>query len=145
MKLDFRLDGGRQLLDTLAGLPKPLQTRVLRNVMREALEPIAAQVKADAPVLWGDLEEDLHIGVKLNKRQTSLNRENKKVTQLHFGTNDPAGMMNEFGTSEMPAQPFFRSAWEGGKFRALETIKSRLGEIIVRSAARHGKRKARKG
>lgn len=132
----FRLEGGRQVLDNLAELPKATQKNVLKRVLTKALEPIASNVKAKAPHLFGDLEKDLHIGVKLNKRQTALNKADKASTEVHFGTSDPAGMMNEFGNSRQAAQPFFRSEWEGGKHNALESIKRDLGSEIMAAVAR---------
>lgn len=140
----FRMDGGRQLLDVLADLPKSTQSATLRRVMKKAIEPIAENVKANAPTRYGDLEEDLKVGTKLNKRQRALNRENKGETQLHFGTVDPAGIANEFGNSHQRAQPFFRSEWEGGKAGALRTIEQELGTEIVKTAERRARRAKRK-
>lgn len=145
-KRPFTLDGGRELLDNLAALPKSTQSGVLRRVMSKALKPIADEVKRDAPERYGDLEESLIEGGKnkLNKRQRSLNKDRPKETQVHFGTADPAGIANEFGNAHQRAQPFFRSAWEGGKEGALRTIERDLGQEIVDTAARRARRQRKR-
>lgn len=144
-KQPFKLEGGRALLDTLADLPKATQQGVLRRVMNKAIEPIAANVKAKAPKLYGDLEKSLITGGKnkLNKRQRSLNRESRNETQVHFGTSDPAGIANEFGREGQAANPFFRSEWESGKDGARRTIERELGGEIVKTATRRAKRMAK--
>lgn len=143
MKQPFRLDGSRQLLDTLKQLPTTTERSILRGTLKDALKPLAKEVKANAPTLWGDLEDDLHIGTRLNRRQASLNRADKATVEVHFGTNDPAGMMNEFGNANMAAQPFFRRAWSFHQLPILNFIKSDLGTRIVKGAERIAKRRAR--
>lgn len=140
MRAPFTFSGGEEVISALKQLPKATQNNTLRRVLREAMEPIATEVKGNAPTKWGDLEESLVTGTKLNKRQSSMNRENRKVTQLHFGTSDPAGIANEFGNSHQAAQPFFRQAWESGKFRALATIGLKLADQIYAAVARRQRR-----
>ncbi len=144
-RMPFKLEGGRDLLNTLADLPKAAQQGVLRRVMTKAIEPIAKNVTAKAPKRFGDLEESMTTGGKnkLNKRQRSLNRESRNETQVHFGTADPAGIASEFGNEHQAAQPFFRSEWESGKDGARRTIERELGDEIVKTATRRAKRLAK--
>lgn len=147
MKLEFRLDGGRAVLDTLADLPKPTRRNLLMRTMRTEIEPLAAAVRAKAPYLWGDLEQGLHIGPssKLTRRQRGQDREimGPNAAVLHFGTADPAGMMNEFGLGNNPPQPFFRSEWESRKMGILRGIGQTLGSQIEAAAARRARKLAR--
>jgi hypothetical protein len=67
-----------------------------------------------------------------------MNKEGKGdfEAQLHFGTSDPAGMMNEFGNYHMEAQPFFRAEWEGRKYKIIDDIGDILGPQIEAAGAR---------
>jgi HK97 gp10 family phage protein len=42
----------------------------------------------------------------------------------------------EFGTSKMPAKPFLRPAFESQKERALEVLQRKLGDAIMKTAAK---------
>lgn len=141
MKQPLRLDGAQEAIEALGKLPKTQSRTALRSVLRRAIKPIAADTKANAPYLWGDLEESLVIGTKLNRRQTALNRGDKATVEVHFGTSDPAGIAAEFGNSHQAAKPFFRAAWESGKHQALRSVSSDLGKSILRAAARLARRK----
>ena len=143
-KQQFSLDGGNELIDTLGALPLTVQKPILRRAARASLEPLAKQVQSNAPVLFGDLEESLVIGTKLNRRQAALNRADKADVEVHFGTTDPAGFLNEYGSGRQKAQPFFRSAWEGGKLGVLARLSSLLGNEIVAGAQRWAKRGGRR-
>jgi len=144
VKQPFALDGFPEAIDNLLSLPLALQRPVLRKVMADALQPLSSAVKSASPHLYGDLERNLIIGTRLNKRQTSLNRVDKATVEVHFGTSDPAGIANEFGNNHQSANPFFRSNWEREKQPILTHIKQSLGPMIELFAARRAKRLARK-
>jgi hypothetical protein len=105
-----------------------------------------ARVKAGAPYKFGDLRENLSAGTKLTRRQASMARQfgdPRSSAEIHFGTADPAGMMNEFGLGNNPVNPFFRREWEGSKSGILASIGRTLGDQITAAGVRAAKRRAR--
>lgn len=116
------------------------------RTLRTVIKPMASAVTAAAPYYFGDLQENLSTGVKLTRRQARMNKEGKGdfEAQLHFGTSDPAGMMNEFGNVNMEAQPFFRAEWEGRKYKMIDDIGNILGPQIEAAGVRLHKKNGRK-
>lgn len=149
----FKLEGGRELIQTLGELTKPTQRAMLMRNLRRAIKPLAEAVKAAAPYDWGDLQENLIVGTRLVKRQREMNLFGGKspagfgfkdaTAELHFGTADPAGLMNEFGLGNNPVNPFFRPHWEGMKYSIRDEIAKTLGDDIVNAGVRAAKRRAR--
>jgi HK97 gp10 family phage protein len=52
-------------------------------------------------------------------------------------------IVQEFGSSKMPAHPYMRPAWDARKNEALDIIKRELGPEIERTATRLAKKKAK--
>ena len=117
------------------------------RTLRREIKPLADAVKAKAPYQFGDLEGNLFIGTRLTKRQRAMSRELLKpsTAELHFGTADPAGFLNEFalGPHNKDAIPFFRPEWEGRKRAIRDAIGKSLGDEIVAAGVRAARRRAR--
>lgn len=172
MALKVRVEGLADLERALRGLPKATGKTVLRRTLVSAADPILKAAVANAPELTGDLKIGLGSGSKLTARQkraagkaatfVQVAGDGKKSyrsgpstgVEMHVGpattarfrrAPDPAGLLNEFGTVNMPAQPFMRPAWDGNKQAALETIKTQLGDEITKAAARLAKKLAKGG
>lgn len=134
------------MLQALATLPNSVQNAFLRGMLRKALKPLAVAVKSKTPVKFGDLKSREIIGTKLTKRQASFNRGEDRVgnIEVHFGTADPAGQMDEFGNSRQQARPFFRPEWEARKGGILAQIEAELGAHIILSMQRRVDRRLAK-
>lgn len=145
----FNLEGRDALYATFAELPRTTQRNVLLRTLKAQTAKLAPIVQRGAPVLYGDLAESLIEGEhrSLTRRQKRMEKRGagKFEATVHFGTADPAGFLNEFGTSEMPAQPFFRQVWEAEKYNMLRGIEQDLGPQIVAAAERIARKNARKG
>lgn len=142
MKADFKLEGAEELLANLRKLTNATKRNQLRGVLKDAIAPLAQAVKARAPKRYGDLEKNLIVGTKLTKRQRS--DATKSEVQIHFGTADPAGMMEEFQLAHnQSSTPFFRPEWEGQKRSILDFIGREMGMRIQRAADRADRKKAR--
>jgi hypothetical protein len=144
----FRLDGAEELIKTFGELTRPTQRNALLRTAKEAIEPLAAAVKARAPYEWGDLDENLLVGTRLTRRQASMARsfgDKRSQVEVHFGTADPAGMMNEFqlGPHNKNSAPFFTPEWEGRKYKMRDDVGRILGEQIVSAGVRAARRRAR--
>lgn len=138
---------GLQALDKALGqLPKSTAKSVLRNVLKDAGEPIARAARRNAPVGEDhNLQESIDVSTKLSKRQKTLHKEagGKAFQEMFVGTNDPAGVQQEFGNQNHPAQPFMRPAWDAEQGTALEIIANSLWTEIESAAQRLARRKAK--
>lgn len=154
MAASVKIEGLRELEASLAQLPKATGRNTLRRVLKLAAEPIKEAARAKAPVdtdpasspgrAPGTLRDSIIVGTKLTKRQArDAKKETKAFSEIHVGTSDPAGVLQEFGTFKEPAQPFMRPAWEGNKDNALKIIGDQLGTEIEKSAARLARKAAR--
>jgi HK97 gp10 family phage protein len=140
------VDGLKELDKALGQLPKATAKSVLRRVLKDAGEPIARAARRNAPI--GDthhLQESIDVSTKLSKRQRALHKEagGKAFQEMFVGTNDPAGVQQEFGNENHGAQPFMRPAWDSEQDKALEIIANQLWTEIKAGAKRVAKSKAR--
>lgn len=152
---------GLKELDIALGLlgSKTLAKGVLRRIGLKALEPFVEDVQRLAPIdedpaitpkrAPGTLRRSYHAGTQLNKNQAKMaRREGKSFTEVYAGTNDPVGVLVEFGTGErvskktgkssgsMPPQPHARPAWAGAQSQVIETIAKDMMEEIDKTADR---------
>ncbi|MGE4339152.1 MAG: HK97-gp10 family putative phage morphogenesis protein [Pigmentiphaga sp.] len=72
--------------------------------------------------------------------------------EIHVGPAEPQAnkrrnaikrIVQEFGSSTQPGQPYMRPAWDANKGRALEIIKADLAAEVDKAAKRYAKRLAR--
>ena len=138
------MEGSERLYKVFAELPRATQRNVLLRTLKEVIEPLANAVANKAPYLTGYLSAHQFIGPDrmLTRRQRRMEREERGdfVAKVHFGTADPAGMMNEFGNAHQAAQPYFRQEWEARRMGMVTDIGDRLGPEIEAAAARIAKR-----
>jgi HK97 gp10 family phage protein len=121
---------------------KLARSKVLIPAVREALKPVLAQARANAPKDSGDLTKSLVIEAR---RPTSRDRRSKYITKTDtviaavttasgkklakMGIkSDARAIAQEFGTANHPAQPYLRPALESN---AQATV-TKLGEILAR-------------
>lgn len=147
-KTTVHVEGLRELDAALGELPKATGKNVLRRVLRKAAQPIADQAQAKAPIQTGALQISIGVGTKLTRRQSRLHRkmfrDDKASVEMFVGAGGLAqATQQEFGNENHGPQPFMRPAWDGNKDRALEIIKSDLGEEIMKAAKRLAKKQAR--
>lgn len=147
-----KLEGFRELEAALAQLPKATGKNVLRRVAKGALEPMADVASARAPSRSGKLA----YSISVSQKPTARARWNKGKYRVKASTGivmamGPArfgGVLNyatfdEFGTVDTPAFGFMRSAWDGGAYRALEYVKTNLGDEISKAAAKLARKRAK--
>lgn len=150
MKTTVRVDGLRELDAMLGELPKATARGVLRRVGIKALQPMAEAARSLAPddpnTPDPDLESSITVGTKLNKTQASQNRkrEDKSFAEVFMGTNDRAGVLQEFGTVHHGPQPFMRPAFSQHAEGTIKIVAAELGDEITKTVARRAKRAAAK-
>jgi len=147
MGISIKLEGIGEVDKALKALEmefgdKMAQSKVLVPAVREALKPVLAQAKANAPKDSGDLEKSLIIEAR---RPTRRDRRSKYVTQsdtviaavttasgkklAKMGIkSDARAIAQEFGTAHNPAQPYLRTALESNA----QTTVNNLAGILAR-------------
>ncbi|MDE3797598.1 HK97 gp10 family phage protein [Sinorhizobium meliloti] len=142
-KKPVRIEGLRELDRALGELPKATAQGVLREVLKDAGEPIARSARRLAPRDEYHLHDSIDVSTRLNKRQRTLHRKETSPAfqEMFVGTNNPAGVQQEFGNSRHLAQPFMRPAWDAEKANTLDLIANSLWGRIS-AAARRLSRKA---
>lgn len=154
MKTTIRVEGLRALDEALGELAaeygKASGKAVLRRVADKALQPMAETARSLAPddpeTQTQDLKASITVGGKLNKTQAKLARkdQNKALVTRYMGTNDPAGVQQEFGNVNHGPQAFMRPAFDSHAAGAVKIVATELGPEIERTAARLAKRRAAK-
>ena len=145
-KTTVKIEGLRELDRALGQLPKAVAKSMGRQVLRDAAEPMARAARQLAPRDEYHLYESIDVSTRLNRRQRAMHRETAAETfsEMFVGTNNPAGVQQEFGNERHAAQPFMRPAWDAEKMPTLERISNSLWLRIEQAAARVA-RKAAKG
>lgn len=145
-KTTVKIEGLRDLDRALGQLPKATAKAAMRKVLREAAEPMARTMRQLAPRDEWHLYESIDVSTKLNRRQRGLHKQEPSpaFAEMFVGTNNPAGVQQEFGNDRHPAQPFMRPAWDSEKMNVLDGISVRLWGEIEKAAQRLA-RKAAKG
>lgn len=147
MKVKVKVEGLRDF-ERVLGEIESRATRVntARRALKAAGEPILRAFQGATVVASGQLLESERMGARLNRRQARLNRADKMPVELHIGTNDPAGVQQEFGNAHQRAAPALRPAWDshGGEI-GLRRIGQSLADEVVKTKARAARKAARKG
>lgn len=140
-----KIEGLRELDRALGQLPKATAKAALRQVLKDAAEPMAQAARAAAPRDEYHLFESIDVSTRLSRRQRGLHRsqETPSFQEMFVGTNNPAGVQQEFGNERHVAQPFLRPAWDAQKQPTLERISNSLWLRISQAAQRLAKRAAR--
>lgn len=134
-----KIEGLREVDAALGQLGKATGRNVMRRVAIKRLQPIADEMKANAPVDQSDLRDSIIVTTKNPKR----NRKRSEV-EAHAGPGrHPQAHLQEFGTAHHAPQPFARPAWDGGKDALLEGITDDFWTEIEKAAARQAKKAAR--
>jgi HK97 gp10 family phage protein len=149
MKTTVSISGLRELDAALGELPKATGRAVLRRIGIRAFAPVIATAKQLVPVDKGELRDSLKVATKLSRRQQQKHAravaEGKASVMLYAGaTSLPHAHLVEYGTANMPPQPFMRPAWDQEKDGVLATIKAELGGEIEKAARRLAVRAARR-
>jgi len=135
MMMQFKMDGFMQLEKALSKLPKQIRDGVERTALRTAAKAIEKRAKASAPTSSGLLKKSIGVTVKKNKSGKNSGSLSARVgartgyaeTQMVNGRSikkDPvkyAGIV-EYGTAQMPARPFIRSAVESSRTEVVELL-----------------------
>ena len=135
----------RELADEIGD--KKANSKILVPSVREAMKPVLAQARANAPVDTGGLKRSLQVEARRPTRKDKGSKyisatdtvislvttaSGKKLAKMGINS-DARAIAQEFGTARNGAQPFLRPALES---QANQTAK-RLGEILARRISKY--------
>lgn len=137
----MKIAGLRDLDAALGELSKATARNTLVRVGKAALQPMADvtnRMAPDDPDTGGnDLSGSYIVGTKLNARQKKLaKKEPKDFATVYMGTNDPAGVQQEFGNVNHGPKSHIRPAFEQEARPTIDRIAKGLEPEIKKSAAR---------
>lgn len=143
--MSVKIEGLKEVQAALRELPDATAKNVMRRVLKKAGEPIANRARELAPEADGHLKKSIGVSTKLSKSQRRKHRKaDKDDVEVFVGAGPhPQAVFQEFGTSEHPAQPFLRPAWDQGKRVALDGIKADMWTEIRKAAERLAKKAAK--
>lgn len=143
-----KLSGFSDLERELDQLSKAAGKGVLRRSLKNAAQPMAALANATAPTgTTGEYAQSFVYATKLNKRQAGQHRkmfrDDRAAVEGFVGTNDPAGVQQEFGNMNHGPQPALRPAWDQDQRALLERLSRELWAELDKSIQRAERKAAR--
>jgi HK97 gp10 family phage protein len=144
MAVTVKFEGGRELEAALRELPKATARNALNRGLKRVAEPVRQNWEQGAPRRTGKLAESVVVGKQLTRRQKAdAKRDGNYFAEIHIGTSHRAGIPQEFGTVDHPAQPSGRPAWDSEKANVLDDFGKFLWEEIEKAAARRARKLAK--
>lgn len=161
----MELSGFKGVEAALAELPKATSKNVVKRAVIEAAQPMADDMKAKAPRDEGDLIEGISVTPQIVSAQAGFSRRpGKQEVRAFVGPNykqgqpgfAPHAQLAEFGTGprmtkdgrstgQMPARPFARPAYDGGKQGFIDRLGAALWTQIDKARARIARKNAKAG
>jgi hypothetical protein len=137
----MKLRGFKELEKALEQLSKAAGNGVLRRGLKKAATPMADLAESNAPVGdTGEYAKSFVYSTKLNSRQAKMHRkmfkDDKASVEGFVGTNDPAGVQQEFGNINHSPQAALRPAWDQDHKAMLDRLGTDLWLELSKSLAR---------
>lgn len=143
------VDGLQELGKRLAKLKTDVAVKAAKSatgagaqiVKKSAVRHVTSNESANSSAVDTGSLRDAIIVKQVPKRQTTLTSEHivtvrgrgKKSKKTGIKQKDaPHAHFVEFGTMDMPAEPFLRPAYEDSKEKAVQAIKDRLERMIIK-------------
>ena len=117
-RLEFRLDGHKELVAKFHGLDDWVQSRKIQAALRAGGLIIMNDAKARAPVLTGNLRRSITV------------QDGPGPQEVNIGTDVEYAPFQEFGTSRMGARPYLRPAFDQNKPEVEREIADALWDLM---------------
>lgn len=145
MTVRVKVEGLKEIAEALGDLPKATAKNVMRRVMVRRAEPIAEKARSLVPFEEGHLKASIHVATRLTRRQRKLRRKvHKDDVDVFVGPGaDPAAHLQEYGSSQHPAQPFMRPTFDAMKDGFITGIQEDMWAEIKKALARIEKKRAK--
>jgi len=137
MKMKIRIEGTEDIARKLKAMGKALTRKTLTPILRENLQPIAEDMRANAARGSGEMAKSVRVSNRLSKTQRSkLDR--IAPIEMYVGPGPlPQAIQEEFGNFHQQPRPFIGPAFDRGADKALEGI-AEQGIDAILDAARKG-------
>ena len=137
----------RELADEIGD--KKATSKILVPAVREAMKPVLAKARANAPVDTGGLKRSLQVEARRPNRKDKRSKyivstdtvislvttaPGKKLAKLGIKS-DARAIAQEFGTARNPAQPYLRTALESQS----TSVVNDLAKILARRINQYNK------
>lgn len=137
----------RELADEIGD--KKANSKILVPAVREAMKPVLAQARADAPEDTGGLKRSLQVEARRPTRKDKRSKyisstdtvislvttaPGKKLAKMGINS-DARAIAQEFGTARHPAQPYLRMALESQS----QSVIQNLSQILARRIDKYKK------
>ena len=129
----IEIKGAKELEKVLRMLPRKMSEDVLVRATRSGASIVRNEVKRRAPVGSGPAHPK-YGRLKNNIKTTKIKQRGGAASIVVHTGKAFWGSFLEFGTSKMPAHPFFRPAFDAIWPKALEKIGERLGINLEKAA-----------
>lgn len=145
MKFSFKMQGLKELDAALSEFTVMTGRNVLRRAGTQAMEPVAAEMKAKAPKAHGDLKEAIDTGTKRGK---GVKREfrDPHVVEVYAGPAvidggvPPQAFQQEFGNENHGPQAYVRPGWDTKRSGVMPDLKESLGTQLDKASKRAARR-----
>lgn len=127
---NFKIDGAAEMVRLLKELGPRVADRVGDQALRAGAKPIVTRAKELAPVLTGQLRDDIAAEIERQGKGSDTRR-------IEIGVRKPTSRrfhLSEFGTAHNPAHPFMRPALDEKASPALDEMGRVLAKGIEREA-----------
>jgi HK97 gp10 family phage protein len=156
--IKLKVTGFRELERALAEeLPKATAVATMRRAALKSMEPLEIQARVRAPKESGYLARSITSQVQKAKFVSRNRRARTSGVSIYTGPSLFAVAMHqitkveggyaawqEFGTANMPANPYMRPAYDAAKETVVEILRDTLATEIAKSKKRIAQRAAKK-
>lgn len=119
--------GSRKLKRVMEGLPKKIQSKILRTGLRKAIKLVADRVRTLVPRDTGQLRKS--IKVRAGKRKRNRISITAQTGEGFFKGKTYYGGFQEYGTEKMQAEPFLRPAFDQRERPAAEILETEIKKL----------------
>lgn len=122
MKMKIRIEGTDEIARNLRAIGEALRQDTLVPIMERRLEPMAEDMRANAPRRSGELADSITVGTELSPAQAAINDPIAEI-EVYAGPGPlPQAIQEEFGNIHQSPRPYIRPAFDARVDAALKGI-----------------------
>lgn len=149
MSIRVKIEGLKELQDTLQELGKVAGRNIMRRVLIARAEPIAEAAADLAPVRTGNTRDNIAVSTRLGRKARSgHDKLSPHAVEVYIGPTEPNvfySTYTEFGTSKSAPKPFMRPAWDAASETLIDGLADDIRAEIDKVVARRARKAAKAG
>lgn len=139
MKVDFKVEGLRDIEEMLFELKSSTAKGQIRTSMKKSLEPMKLDMVRKAPVNQGTLRDSITITSRVRPREAK-----RSDVEMFLGPGPlRQAAPQEFGSFKHRGKPFIRPAFDNNSNLTIKLFKEIIGERVNKALQRHRRKAAR--